>query len=89
MLLYPCSLDEAAKCSGGVADRLLFVAVAEWVDADLSRLDIQVRDQLVCRAEVVALTRRVLPNIVTNIGCGEAEVLADRRLIDLQKALWD
>jgi hypothetical protein len=40
MLLYPCALYEAAKCGGGVADRLLFVAVAAWVDGDLSRFDL-------------------------------------------------
>src|SRR6267142_1811176 len=86
-LLYPCALNKAAKCSSGMIDRLLFVVVTTRVRGDLSRLDLQVRNQLICRAEVVTLTRRVLPDTKTQIGRREAEMIPDCRLIDLEQSL--
>lgn len=70
-------------------DRLLFVVVATRVRGYLSRLDLQIRNQLVCRAEVVTLTCRVLPDIKAEIGRREAEMIPDRRFIDLEHSLRD
>jgi hypothetical protein len=39
-LLYPPTLNKAAKCSSGVMDRLLFEVVATWVRGDMGRLDL-------------------------------------------------
>jgi len=47
--LFSTSSTIAMFGCGGVADRPMFVAVAAWVDADLTRLDLQVRDQLADR----------------------------------------
>src|SRR5258706_4642331 len=86
-LLNPSTLNKAAKCGSGVIDGLLFIMVATRVRGDLGRLDLQVRNQLVCRAEVVTLTCRVLPDIKAEIRRREAEMIPDCRLIDLEQSL--
>ena len=72
-----------------MGNRLLLVVVPTRSGCDLSRPDLQVRDQIICGAEGKTLTGYVFPNVEAEIRRGEVEVFADRRLIDPQHSLWD
>jgi hypothetical protein len=60
MPLDPGSLNESAKRMGRMLERLLFVDATTRSRGNLRRLDLEVRDELIRGAEIVALARRVL-----------------------------
>ena len=78
-------MHHALQCLRAVTDSIFLPRSLAWIGLDLRRLLLEIGDQIVRRTRTKSAAPRVLPNVITNVGRIQQEMLTDGRLIYLRE----